>query len=249
MDDSERLRRIEELKKQRDELDRLIDELMKPLSFNTNIPYLNRFIQEYFKPNVKLDLTKFSSEELLEMKIIVNKKCNQISADFTHTANIAKDMFQYKNNVLFCQIFAHKLIDQGRVQVSSHLESYKPLSFILFMLQSKDIVETYVNLMITREGNEMELRGIYAIYFGYLNLKEDVEACWKWMAAIMNVSPNIKTGYIFEVFLIIVGDMLNEKISFKFQKIIRYTRTYFLKDIANPAVEARIEIILQKYLK
>ena len=43
MTDQEKLRKLEELKKQRDELDRLILELSTPEAAGTNIPYTREF--------------------------------------------------------------------------------------------------------------------------------------------------------------------------------------------------------------
>ena len=62
--------------------------------------------------------------------MFVNKKCNQISTDYDHTSAIARELMPYREHKLFIELFARRLIEQGRVQVSAHLESYKPLGFV-----------------------------------------------------------------------------------------------------------------------
>lgn len=260
----ELIKQREELSKQREELDKLIFELSeRPQLLNTNIPYTSQFIAALGIPpdsnkqssNISSEtvkasiLNRYSKEELLKMKLFVNKKCNQISTDYQHTQFLIDEMMEHRENQLFREIFTHKLIEQGKVQVSSHFESYKPLSYILVKLGSQDVIKLYAKLMVTREGNEAELKGIYAIYFGFLNLKEDAESAWFWIASVLNCGPNNKTGYILEVFLIICGEMLFEKCGVKFQKLLKYTKTHFLKELGNQAVITRLEILLEKYLK
>ena len=182
------------------------------------------------------------------MKLFVNKKCNQISTDYGHTSLLINEILPYRDNEIFKEIFVHKLIDQGRVQVASHLESFKPLSYILFKLDNDAIISMYVRLMILKGSNEVELKGIYAIYFGYLNLKEDVKRCWFWAASVLNCLPNSRTGYVLEVFFFICGDMMHEKCGDGILKIIKYVQTYFLKELKNEAVGIRIDNILKKYI-
>lgn len=244
MEEQERLKKLEELKKQRDELDKLIRELTESSPIQTNIPYASIYLGMYPPHSTRIDFNVIDAKELLQIKIFVNKKCNQISTDFVHTMSLVNEIIPYKSNSAFREIFTRKLLDQGRVQVSGHLESYKPLSFLLFKLDSVEIADMYVKLMILKKGSESELRGMYAIYFGYLNLREDVDGCWLWMASILNTSPNKFTGYVMEVFLVICGGLLKERISGKFSKLIKYINTYFLKELNNDPVESRISTIL-----
>lgn len=244
MEEQERLRRLGELKKQRDELDKLIQELTESSPVKTNIPYTSVYLDAHPQHSTRIDFNAIDARELLQMRIFVNKKCNQISTDFDHTLNLINEIIPYKSNSAFREIFTRKLLDQGRIQVSGHLESYKPFSFLLLKLDSTEIVSMYVKLMILKEGSESELRGMYAIYFGYLNLKEDVDECWMWLASVLNTSPNKFTGYVLEVFLVICGDLLRERISGKFSKLIKYINTHFLKELNNSPVETRISTVL-----
>lgn len=244
MGEQERLKKLEELKRQRDELDKLIRELTESSPVKTNIPYTSVYLEMYPPYSTRIDFSAIDAKELLQMRIFVNKKCNQISTDFTHTLNLVNEIIPHKSNSAFREIFTRKLLDQGRVQVSGHLESYKPFSFLLLKLDSAEIVSMYVKLMILKEGSESELRGMYAIYFGYLNLKEDVDGCWVWLASVLNTKPNKFTGYVLEVFLIICGDLLKERVFSKFSRLIKYMTTYFLKELNNGPVESRISTIL-----
>lgn len=249
MEDAERAKRLEDLKKQRDELDKLISELSEPVNLlKTNIPYAQKFISSLGGSAGLKGLSGYSPQELLQMKMFVNKKCNQISTDYNHTVTLVNEMLQYRENELFAQIFTHKLLEQGKVQVSSHFDSYKPLSYILLKLDSPKIVSTYLRLLVSKEGPEQELRGMYAIYFGYLNLKEDASGSWFWIASIMNCQPNSKTGYVLETFISICSEMLYEKTGYKFVKLADYIKTHFLKELSNPPLETRIEKSLEAFL-
>jgi len=247
MQENEKKKTLEDLKRQRDELDKLIAELTQSSPSKTNIPYAPAFLSKYPSHNTSIDLQTVDPKELLQIRIFVNKKCNQVSTDFEHTINLANEIIPYKNNPVFREIFIRKVLDQGRVQISSHLESYKPFSFLLYNLQSPDMMDIYIKLLILKEGNEAELKGMYAIYFGYINLKEDLDSCWLWCSSVLNVKPNRSTGYVFELFLNICGDLLLEKIPAQFSKIIKYIDKYFLKEIENPPVMQRISTILLRF--
>ncbi|ELA41280.1 uncharacterized protein VICG_01653 [Vittaforma corneae ATCC 50505] len=247
MDEQEKIKRLEELKKQREELDKLIKDLTESVTGPTNIPYTTVYTTVFPPYTSSIDFSAIDPKDLLQIKIFVNKKCNQVSTDFSHTINLVNEMLPFRDNIAFKEIFLRKLLDQGRVQVSGHFESYKPLSFLLFKLDSPDIINTYVRLLITKQGSESELKGMYAIYFGFLNLKEDIDGCWLWMASILNVNPNRFTGYVLEVFLVICGDLLFEKIQTQFAGILRYIKKFYLKELGNAPVESRISRLLSKY--
>lgn len=244
--DQDRQKRLEELRRQRAELDKLITELSEPQSSETNIPYSPEFLTR-LPAEEALDLRTADARELLNVRLLVNKKCNQISTDYQHTAALVEELLPYRNNVLFTEIFARKLVDQGRIQVSAHPASYRPLSYVLHRLGSRPLAFRFVRLAITKQSAPSELCGIYAIYFGYLNLSEDVGGCWTWTASVLNTRPNQATGYVLETFLTICGDLLFERVGYRFMKILRYIKKYFLKEIRNAPVESRISTIIEGY--
>lgn len=247
MDESDKVKKLQELKRQREELDKLINELATPVAGPTNIPFSSVYTG-IFPPYVSvIDLATVDQRELLEMKLFVNKKCNQLSNDYSHTMTLLQDILPLKNNSIFKEIFLRKILDQGRVQVSGHFDSYKPLSFILFKLDSPEMINTYVRLLIEKPGSETELKGMYAVYFGFLNLKEDIDGCWLWLASVLNVKPNKFSGYVLETFLIICGDLLAEKINKKYTGILQYIKKFYLKELGNAPVETRISVLISKY--
>lgn len=247
MNEVDKIKKLEELKKQREELDKLIQELTESVPAQTNIPLTSVYAAVFPPYSSTIDFSAIDPKELLQIKIFVNKKCNQISTDFSHTQNLVNEILPFREIPAFKEIFLRKLLDQGRVQVSGHFDSYKPFSFLLFKLNSSDMINTYVRLLIAKNGSESELKGMYAIYFGFLNLKEDVDGCWLWIASVLNVKPNGFSGYVVEAFLLICGDLLYEKIPLQFKGIIKYIKAFYLKDINNPPVETRILNILSKY--
>jgi len=263
MDAGNRRTKLEELKKQREELDKVIRELQEASEVTTtNIPYAKEFLLKYLS-SVAMNggssvnnpqsqtgslLKNANKDDILMLKLFINKKMNQITADYSHTMALIEEMMNYKSNELFQEILVHKLIDQGRIQVSSHFDSYKPLSFILTRFESEEMVEKYIRHMITKEGSINELRGIYSIYFGYLNLKGDSKSSWFWGASVLNIKPNECSGYVMEIFLEICGRMMLEECE-KFRKLLRYIKSYFIKEIGNEAVESRVKKLVEGLLE
>lgn len=247
MNEQEGLRKLEELKKQREELDKLIAELSGKRENHTNISYTERF-KELFGSIQEEDISTIERKELLDIKLFINKKCNQISVDFEHTKNLISEINAWKDNRIFIHLFARKILEQGRIQVSRHFESYKPFSYVLYAMQSKYLIETYTSLMIYRNGDEGELCGIYSIYFGYLRLSQDSQALWFWLACVLNCDPSEYSGYILEKCLIICGEFLREKCGNQFVKILKYIKKFYIKELKNVPVETRLNIIIDKLL-
>lgn len=239
--------KLEDLTKQRDQLNKIISELNDHTPHETNIPYPAEFTCEYPKFATSVDFHSLDPKELLQIRVFVNKKCNQISTSFEHTLNLANQIIPHANHPAFMELLVRKFLDQGRVQVSSHLDSYKPLSFILSQLRGPEIFRMLIKLVIYQKGSESELVGVYSIYFGVLDSTRNIEGAWFWLASILNVKPNSATGYILEAFLNICGNLLNEAVSLQFHKMINYIRKYFIKEIDNKPVETRIDIILSKF--
>lgn len=245
----EQTQKLEELKKKREQLDKLIEELTThDFNDDTNISYTHKFIDRYtLQPQIPTTTT--NPRDIFNIKLFINKKANQISSDYNHTNNLIAELMPLKDNSTFIDIFARKMIEQGRIQVSSHLESYKPFSYIIHSINSNNLIQVYVSLMIMCKGSERELCGIYAIYFGFLTLSEDVQASWFWMAGVLNSKPSEYSGHVFETFLVICGEMLSQKCGLKFHKVLKYIKDYFLKELNNKPVECRISNLIEKFEK
>lgn len=222
--------------------------ITKDSSFVPNIPYSPLYLALFNHVSTDFDSSKYNSEEVLKIKMFVNKKCNQISTDYSHSKHIVEEIAMHKNNPLFIEIFIRKLLDQGRVQVSGHFESYKPLSYILYRIDSIPTLDIFIKLLIGKKGSESELKGMYAIYFGYLNIKEDVDSSWIWVSSVLNVTPNEYSGYILEAFLYICSTMLLEKIPGPYKGILNYIKKFYVAEINNKPVETRILNIVNSYL-
>ncbi|KAI5148517.1 hypothetical protein ENBRE01_0378 [Enteropsectra breve] len=250
MDEETRRARLAELIKQREEMDLAIKEIElalkaaeKPEEISTNIPYTKEFLEK--QTDEKINLKEYSTQQLIEIKTLVNKKFNQLSSDFSHTSYLIDELLPHVNNPLFREFCAQKLIEQGRIQVSAQLEFYKPLSYLISKCCSKELLDLYIKYLINRKGNANEVKGMYAIYFGYLNLAEDVPGCWFWLASVLNSPVNEMSGYVLEVFLKICGEMMKEKCT-RFKKILKYLKDYYVKEIKNSPVEIRIGEIIEK---
>ena len=92
---------------------------------------------------------------------------------------------------------------------------------MFYMLDESSMVYMYVSLMFFKNSNESELKGIPAIYFGYLNLKDYVQQSWNWIASVLNTKPKSYSEYLIEIFLVICGDMLNRKAT-AFPRLLKY---------------------------
>ena len=239
MDEEEKLRRLEELKHKRAEVDRIISELRQTEMPQTNIPYTSEFVAAHPLPT-DFDSAACDPEELLAIKRLVNKRCNQMSTDFAHASTLIESLLPYRGNRAFAEIFARKLLEQGRVLVAGHLDAYKPLGYALYKMDDASIRRVYSGLMIRKHEGESEMRGMYAIYFGYLKFKGDVSECWLWVASVLNCRPNGLSGYVLEVFLIVCGEMMRDRCRGRFMKILRYILKFYVQELHNPPIELRI---------
>ena len=229
--------------KQKEELEKLIEELQSQMN-NTNIPFAKEFLERYKIYNASSVLQK---ENLLELKLFVNKKCNQISNDAQHTAKLIEELKRYENDTVFFDLFLLKLLDQGKVQVASQLEFYKPLGYILANLKD-EFNKHYIRLTMYKNVNEMEIKGIYAIYFGCLYYKNDYESAWFILASILNVEPSQLTAGVLEAYFLVLTELLWKISKKRLIKIYKYLERFYFKKMNNVPVEIRIKQKIEEYI-
>lgn len=229
--------------KQKEELEKLIAELQSQMT-TTNIPLTQIFLTKYPIYNASKIL---KNEKLLDIKIFVNKKCNQISNDMQHTQLLINEFKGYENEEVFLDLFLLKLLDQGKIQVASKLDFYKPLGYILSQLSAK-FKEHYTRLLIYKNVNETEIRGVYAIYFGCLLYNSDYSEAWEFLASVLNTNPNNLTAAVLETYFYILSEFLAHKNKLRLRKILNYLNNFFFAKLNKKPIEARIIQKINEFL-
>ncbi|ORD99001.1 hypothetical protein A0H76_1574 [Hepatospora eriocheir] len=211
----------------------------------TNIPLTDKFIEAY--PPYKVRYMQLDPKSLIEYKLTINKICNRISYDYNQLIGIITEIKPMLNDRHFVEMLLNKLIDQGRVLVSNHLNSYKPISILMSKLyeHNSQILDVYVRLIIRKECKITEINGIYSIYFGVLVLLKDYERAWFILVSILNIEPNQYTGHVLEYYFLICSPLLETKKKRLF-KLKKYLNDFFYPKISNIAIETRIREYLNK---
>ena len=239
--DSEKL--LREYIKQKEELEKLISELQPK---TTNIPFSYKFTDKY-SPYHPDNILQQDKNELLKLKLFVNKKCNKISNDPEHTQKLVNELKQYENNLIFKNLFLLKLLDQGKVQVSSCIDFYKPLGFILSSL-SESYMEQYIRFAIYKKVSMSEIKGVYAIYFGALYYRNNFSDTWFFLASILNTQPSELTAYVLESFFFILSGIIANHSIQRLRKIYNYLNTFYFSKMNNIPIETRIKKYIEQYL-
>ncbi|OQS54949.1 hypothetical protein EHP00_1292 [Ecytonucleospora hepatopenaei] len=229
--------------KQKEELEKLISELKSQMN-TTNIPFSRYFLEKHEIYNASKIL---KSENVVELKIFVNKKCNQISTDIQHTYNIVSEFKKYENDEVFFDLFLLKILDQGKIQVASKIDFFKPLSFITSNLDPR-YENHYLRLLMYKNVNEDEIKGVYAIYFGILYFKNDYAGAWEFLASVLNVEPNSLTAYVLEVYFYILTELLSKTCKKRLEKILRYLQNFYFQKMNNKPIEIRIIQKINEFL-
>ncbi|KAL6122549.1 hypothetical protein NUSPORA_00399 [Nucleospora cyclopteri] len=236
---------LQEYLKQKEELEKVINELQAQL-ICTNIPYSTVFLEKFPKNN-STSLMSTNPKTLLDIKLFVNKKCNQISNDVEHAKKLLVELKQKEEDPVFCDLFVMKLIEQGKIQVSSNIDFYKPLGFILSQMNG-EIAVKYLKSAIYKETNNFDIKGMYAIYFGYLYFKDDFPSSWFFLASVLNCEPGKLTGPVLEIYFLILSELIAKYSKKRLKKILNYLSNFYFKKINNLAVETRIKTNINKYL-
>lgn len=216
---------------------------------DVNIPlsdfYLKNFIfqVEYLEIEnaIRLEKSTQTNENILKIKIEINKRLNQINNDPQKVEIIADILKKYSQSYVFVEIFTCKFLEQCTVQVSRSLESYRQFAYLFKMVYSNDLFCFYkANLIKKMSG----LRGMYATYFGVLVELNLLDELWAFGAGLLNTELSNDSFVVLEVFLMIGGPYMSHKISLHYKKLLRYIKRYTLRKIKEPALKFRIEELL-----
>lgn len=213
--------------------------LIDNLILNNSYVSIENQIQE-----VKMMMPK---TEQMKIKLQVNKRLGQVSGKEGQIEKIADVLREYQNSPIFIEVFVLKLIDQGRMQVSSCPDSYKHYSKLFCMLYSENLMTYFRAVLFTRELNAETVKGVYSIYYGVLELQNNVDESWFFIASVLNTQPNSLSCYAVECFFLILSKMFYNYCRKPFLKLVKYVRIFYLTDINNEPCKIRITNILMRY--
>jgi hypothetical protein len=221
----------------------------------TNIPFSNTLIERFVNNEEYLNLEKMIEEEKnrvdvkeqVNIKARINKRLSQLSSDSLQVQRISNDLSKYKDSFIFMESFVIKILEQGKVQVSSRIESYKEYSSLFSSLLNDHLLSYFRVILFTKKGGSSALKGMYSVYFGLLKQRNMYDEAWFFIASVLNIHPGICSIYVIEVFLIILGEDLVNWNRNEFFKIVAYLRKTYLPMVDNDAAKVRISNLMSNY--
>lgn len=216
-------------------------------TFVTNIPFSGSFISKVFRAadecgiadKIRKDESCIPLTAQRELTMEINKRLSQVSTEKTHLDKIHTLLKKHSGSPLFVKLFVHKILDQGRLQVTKHPKSYIAYSYIFCTFYSREMMSYFRVRLFTL--NAEPLYGVYSTYFGVLKLKQNIKEAYAFIASVTGASPNKFSGEVVEWFLTILGQMLAMKIPVEFSEICRLIEHNVVHAIENRACAERIK--------
>lgn len=213
----------------------------------TNIPFSGSFISKVFRAADECGITeKISKDERCiplstqrELTMEINKRLSQVSTEKTHLDKIHIMLKKHSGSSLFVKLFVHKILDQGRVQVTKHPKSYIAYSYIFCTFYSREMMNYFRVKLFTLSAEP--LHGVYSMYFGVLKLKQNIKEACAFITSVTGARPNKFSGEVVEWFLTILGQMLAMKTPIEFTEICRLIEHNVVYAIENRACAERIK--------
>ncbi|KAM0685020.1 hypothetical protein COBT_003771 [Conglomerata obtusa] len=216
-------------------------------NIKTNIPFSQMLVDTYLNDNfIYIEKTN-DKNDLLDFKRLVNKRLMQVSNDLKHIQELSKDLIKHKENPLFIEAFSKKLIEQCKLQVSRHKDSYKGMSYFFSLVKTEALMNFYRYKLYTEEIRDYNiLKSVYLVYFGILKLCGLFEEAWFVLASILNLNPNEGSLYVLEALIIVLGRNMKEFYGESFFSIKEFLINKFFILIDNDAVKVRIVILFDE---
>ncbi|KAL0266170.1 UNVERIFIED_CONTAM: hypothetical protein PYX00_011887 [Menopon gallinae] len=213
----------------------------------TNIPFSGTFISKVFRAaeesnifeKIREDERSVPLSTQREMTMEINKRLSQVSTEKTHLDKIHVLLKRHSGFSIFVKLFVHKILDQGRLQVTKHPKSYIAYSYIFCTFYSREMMNYFRIKLFTL--NAEPLYGVYSTYFGILKLKQNVKEAHAFIASVTGACPSRLSGEVVEWFLTILGSMLATKIPAEFSEVCRAIEHNMLHRLENRACAERIK--------
>ncbi|KHN70323.1 hypothetical protein M896_021620 [Ordospora colligata OC4] len=221
----------------------------------TNIVFSNEFISRFILNRKYVEIEESICREKLMMprsmqiqiKMQINKRLSQVSGNAGQVDKIFNVLREYSNSYLFIETFVLKLIEQGRIQVSSCPGSYREFSALFCKFFTVELMEYFRVVLFTMKATIGTIRGMYGIYFGVLEMLGEADEAWFFIASVLNSEQNEMSCYVIECFFSILGGMLFVRCRGPFIKLVDYTKKYYMRDMNNEPCKIRMLSILEKY--
>ncbi|KAH9412008.1 hypothetical protein HK407_02g04560 [Ordospora pajunii] len=221
----------------------------------TNIIFSNEFVSRFILNRRYVEIEESICREKLVMprsmqiqiKMQINKRLSQVSGNVGQVDRIFNVLREYSNSYLFIETFVLKLIEQGRIQVSSCPNSYREFSVLFCKFFTVELMEYFRVVLFTMKATINTVRGMYGIYFGVLEILGEADEAWFFIASVLNSEQNEMSCYVVECFFSILGKMLFARCRGPFIKLVEYTRKYYIRDMRNEPCKIRMLSILGKY--
>ncbi|EPR79188.1 hypothetical protein SLOPH_1784 [Spraguea lophii 42_110] len=238
-----------------------IDNSTKEETIFTNIPLTQHFIDtsintKEYSTILKLienDRNKIQKGQQNKIILTVSKRVSQITTDTNQIDKIIQTLDPIKNSYIFMEYLSNKIIEQARVQVSQHKDSYKSYAYLLSKIYDQEktfdsLCLIFKNKIITSKIEEKSIKGVYLIYFGLLDIKNNLKESWFFLAGLLNVEPNHSSFYVLESFLSVLGDKMLEEYKERFIGLLKYIRDTYLKMFEDEPSRVRIENLTTKII-
>lgn len=221
----------------------------------TNLPFSDELVSRFVFSRIYVEVEESIRKEKLvmprttqiEIKVQVNKRLMQVSGKPGQVERIFDALREYSRFYIFIEIFTLKIIEQGRLQVSSCPGSYREFSELFNRFYSPELMEYFRAVLLTKEATVNTVRGIYSIYFGVLETQHNSEEAWFFIASMLNSRQNEMSCYVVESFFAILGDLLFDACRGPFSKLVDYTRRFYFSDMNNEPCKSRLNTIFSRY--
>lgn len=221
----------------------------------TNLFFSDEFVSRFVLNRSYVEIEEEIRKEKLvlakttqvQMRMLINKRLTQVSGKPGQVERISETLRGYSHLYVFIETFALKLIEQGRLQVSSCPGSYRDFSELFCRLYSPSLMEYFRTVLFTKEATVNTVRGMYSIYFGVLEIEGSSEEAWFFIASLLNSRQNEMSCYVVECFFLILGDLLFETCRGPFLKLIDYTRRYYFEGMSSEPCKSRLSSIFSRY--
>lgn len=227
-------------------LDNMNIEIVDHKRLLTNIPFSEEFVVKYVT-NYHIEKSDNKNPNIFNCKRIINKRIMQVTADVEHIKEISKDIVGFTNDTNLIQVINSVIVQQGKLQVALHNESYKGYAYFFSSIYNEEIMQNFRYKVFTDPATDNQAtKGVYLIYFGVLKLMKLYDEAWFLFASMMNVKPIEKSLYVMEGFLIVLCSDLMHFYGAEFPNIKHFLLESFCKHPNNKAVQTRIKTLIEK---
>lgn len=206
-----------------------------------NIPIADSFLKTHCLP---IDLPKQPTtplEKSVHIKLIkeINKRLIQVNTKRTQMDKVSASLSPYVTDPYFNTFFVKTVLEQGRIQVEKHNESYTSYSYIICKLFSAQLFTDFKRQLFTLDSTK--LYGVYSIYFGVLKFKGKHKEAMDFVRAINFETQNVNAEIVVEAFMSVLGPMLMRSAEEEFKKVCAYFIENVVGKMKNPGCAERVK--------